>query len=136
MHLVVFNICRGKKLTNSTKTVSEFGKCLLRLVHSFISDWSNYFRFYCTAVLFHSNWNKNICLLSHLDRKKSVLYSVKCGASLHLVFQMSVIRGTYIALEHMNKLNGGQGGVIVNTASMAGKWVIMLHHAARINSND
>lgn len=33
---------------------------------------------------------------------------------------MSVIRGTYIALEHMNKLNGGQGGVIINTASMAG----------------
>lgn len=33
---------------------------------------------------------------------------------------MSVIRGTYIALEHMNKLNGGQGGVIVNTASVAG----------------
>ncbi|XP_034539716.1 15-hydroxyprostaglandin dehydrogenase [NAD(+)] [Notolabrus celidotus] len=33
---------------------------------------------------------------------------------------MGVIRGTYLALEHMNKLNGGRGGVIVNTASMAG----------------
>uniref|UniRef100_A0A3Q2PWW8 15-hydroxyprostaglandin dehydrogenase [NAD(+)] n=1 Tax=Fundulus heteroclitus TaxID=8078 RepID=A0A3Q2PWW8_FUNHE len=33
---------------------------------------------------------------------------------------MSVIRGTYMALEQMNKLKGGRGGVIVNTASMAG----------------
>ncbi|XP_041864895.1 15-hydroxyprostaglandin dehydrogenase [NAD(+)]-like [Melanotaenia boesemani] len=33
---------------------------------------------------------------------------------------MGSIRGTYVALEHMNKLNGGQGGVIINTASMAG----------------
>ncbi|XP_047463876.1 15-hydroxyprostaglandin dehydrogenase [NAD(+)]-like [Mugil cephalus] len=33
---------------------------------------------------------------------------------------MGVIRGTYVALEHMNKLSGGRGGVIVNTASMAG----------------
>ncbi|XP_011481423.1 15-hydroxyprostaglandin dehydrogenase [NAD(+)] [Oryzias latipes] len=33
---------------------------------------------------------------------------------------MGVIRATYIALEYMNKLNGGKGGVIVMTASMAG----------------
>uniref|UniRef100_UPI0037E93146 15-hydroxyprostaglandin dehydrogenase [NAD(+)] n=1 Tax=Semicossyphus pulcher TaxID=241346 RepID=UPI0037E93146 len=33
---------------------------------------------------------------------------------------MGVIRGTYLALEHMSKLNGGRGGVIVSTASMAG----------------
>ncbi|KAM4727406.1 15-hydroxyprostaglandin dehydrogenase [NAD(+)] [Anableps anableps] len=33
---------------------------------------------------------------------------------------MSVIRGTYIALERMNKLKGGRGGIIINTASMAG----------------
>ncbi|XP_042287673.1 15-hydroxyprostaglandin dehydrogenase [NAD(+)] [Thunnus maccoyii] len=31
-----------------------------------------------------------------------------------------VIRVTYLALEHMNKLKGGRGGVIVNTASIAG----------------
>ncbi|XP_013770164.1 15-hydroxyprostaglandin dehydrogenase [NAD(+)]-like isoform X2 [Pundamilia nyererei] len=31
-----------------------------------------------------------------------------------------VIRGTYLALEHMRKTNGGGGGVIVNIASMAG----------------
>lgn len=31
-----------------------------------------------------------------------------------------VIRGTYLALEHMRKTNGGRGGVIVNIASMAG----------------
>ncbi|XP_047235338.1 15-hydroxyprostaglandin dehydrogenase [NAD(+)] [Girardinichthys multiradiatus] len=37
--------------------------------------------------------------------------------SINLV---SVIRGTYIALEHMNKLSGGKGGVIINTASLAG----------------
>ncbi|XP_059207596.1 15-hydroxyprostaglandin dehydrogenase [NAD(+)]-like isoform X1 [Centropristis striata] len=33
---------------------------------------------------------------------------------------MGVIRGTYLALEHMSKLSGGRGGVIVNTASIAG----------------
>ncbi|XP_071377067.1 15-hydroxyprostaglandin dehydrogenase [NAD(+)]-like [Centroberyx affinis] len=33
---------------------------------------------------------------------------------------MGVVRGTYLTLEHMNKLTGGQGGVVVNVASMAG----------------
>ncbi|CAI5642873.1 15-hydroxyprostaglandin dehydrogenase [NAD(+)] [Oreochromis niloticus] len=30
------------------------------------------------------------------------------------------IRGTYLALEHMNKSKGGQGGVIINVSSLAG----------------
>ncbi|XP_030603196.1 15-hydroxyprostaglandin dehydrogenase [NAD(+)]-like [Archocentrus centrarchus] len=33
---------------------------------------------------------------------------------------MGAIRGTYLGLEHMSKLSGGRGGVILNTASMAG----------------
>ncbi|TWW74518.1 15-hydroxyprostaglandin dehydrogenase [NAD(+)]-like [Takifugu flavidus] len=33
---------------------------------------------------------------------------------------VALFRVTYLALEYMNKLNGGRGGVIVNTASMAG----------------
>uniref|UniRef100_A0AAQ6IPC2 15-hydroxyprostaglandin dehydrogenase n=1 Tax=Anabas testudineus TaxID=64144 RepID=A0AAQ6IPC2_ANATE len=33
---------------------------------------------------------------------------------------LGVIRGTYTAMEHMNKLTGGRGGVIINTASTAG----------------
>ncbi|KAF3841109.1 hypothetical protein F7725_006971 [Dissostichus mawsoni] len=33
---------------------------------------------------------------------------------------VAVVRFTYLALEHMNEMTGGQGGVIVNTASMAG----------------
>ncbi|KAK2828063.1 hypothetical protein Q5P01_019097 [Channa striata] len=33
---------------------------------------------------------------------------------------LGVVRGTYVALQHMNKLTGGRGGVVVNTASMAG----------------
>ncbi|XP_071316846.1 15-hydroxyprostaglandin dehydrogenase [NAD(+)]-like [Trachinotus anak] len=37
--------------------------------------------------------------------------------SINLV---GVIRVAYLALEHMNKLTGGRGGVIVNTASLAG----------------
>ncbi|KAJ8276757.1 hypothetical protein COCON_G00085090 [Conger conger] len=32
----------------------------------------------------------------------------------------AVIRGTYLALQHMKKDTGGEGGVIVNTASIAG----------------
>lgn len=31
-----------------------------------------------------------------------------------------MFRVTYLALEYMNKLTGGRGGVIVNTASVAG----------------
>uniref|UniRef100_A0A669E089 15-hydroxyprostaglandin dehydrogenase n=1 Tax=Oreochromis niloticus TaxID=8128 RepID=A0A669E089_ORENI len=31
------------------------------------------------------------------------------------------IRGAYLVIEHMNKLTGGRGGVIVNVASIAGK---------------
>ncbi|XP_061819003.1 15-hydroxyprostaglandin dehydrogenase [NAD(+)]-like isoform X2 [Nerophis lumbriciformis] len=31
---------------------------------------------------------------------------------------VAVIRGTYLALQHMNKMAGGQGGVIVNISSM------------------
>ncbi|KAL2094775.1 hypothetical protein ACEWY4_009494 [Coilia grayii] len=31
-----------------------------------------------------------------------------------------VIRGTYLALDHMKKENGGRGGVIINISSMAG----------------
>lgn len=37
------------------------------------------------------------------------------------VLQVGAIRGCYLALEHMSKLSGGRGGVIVNTASMAGE---------------
>lgn len=33
---------------------------------------------------------------------------------------VSVIRGTYLAMDHMNKLNGGRGGVIIITSSLAG----------------
>ncbi|XP_028322754.1 15-hydroxyprostaglandin dehydrogenase [NAD(+)]-like isoform X2 [Gouania willdenowi] len=33
---------------------------------------------------------------------------------------MGVIRGTYLAMEQMNKQSGGQGGVIINTSSLAG----------------
>ncbi|XP_037605075.1 15-hydroxyprostaglandin dehydrogenase [NAD(+)]-like [Sebastes umbrosus] len=43
--------------------------------------------------------------------------------SINLV---AVIRVAYLALEHMNKLNGGQGGVIVNTASTAGLGSLLL----------
>ncbi|KAG7320679.1 hypothetical protein KOW79_015094 [Hemibagrus wyckioides] len=31
-----------------------------------------------------------------------------------------VVRGTYLVLEHMKKQNGGNGGVIINVASLAG----------------
>ncbi|KAK9536859.1 hypothetical protein VZT92_006612 [Zoarces viviparus] len=44
----------------------------------------------------------------------------KCWERAVSVNLMGVIRGTYLALEHMSKLSGGRGGVIVNTASLAG----------------
>ncbi|XP_071375377.1 15-hydroxyprostaglandin dehydrogenase [NAD(+)]-like [Centroberyx affinis] len=38
---------------------------------------------------------------------------------------MGVVRGSYLALEHMSKLTGGQGGVIINMASIAGLEPVM-----------
>uniref|UniRef100_G3N9A5 15-hydroxyprostaglandin dehydrogenase n=1 Tax=Gasterosteus aculeatus aculeatus TaxID=481459 RepID=G3N9A5_GASAC len=38
---------------------------------------------------------------------------------------VAVVRVTYIALEHMNKMSGGRGGVIINTASMAGLFPLL-----------
>ncbi|XP_039204769.1 15-hydroxyprostaglandin dehydrogenase [NAD(+)] isoform X1 [Crotalus tigris] len=37
---------------------------------------------------------------------------------------ISVIRGTYIGLEYMKIENGGSGGAIINTASLAGLWPV------------
>lgn len=34
--------------------------------------------------------------------------------------QSGLVRGTYLALDHMKKQNGGKGGVIINIASLAG----------------
>lgn len=39
---------------------------------------------------------------------------------LYLCLQTSVIKGTYLALEHMSKEYGKQGGTIINVSSMAG----------------
>lgn len=36
------------------------------------------------------------------------------------VLQTSVIKGTYLALEHMSKEYGKEGGTIINVSSMAG----------------
>ncbi|XP_077978972.1 15-hydroxyprostaglandin dehydrogenase [NAD(+)]-like [Glandiceps talaboti] len=36
------------------------------------------------------------------------------------VNQKSVIRGTYLAVNHMGVKNGGNGGIVINTASIAG----------------
>lgn len=35
--------------------------------------------------------------------------------------QVSVISGTYLGLDYMSKQNGGEGGIIINMASLAGK---------------
>lgn len=36
------------------------------------------------------------------------------------IFQIGVMNGTYLAYDKMSKSNGGNGGIIINTASMAG----------------
>ncbi|XP_077869056.1 15-hydroxyprostaglandin dehydrogenase [NAD(+)]-like [Saccoglossus kowalevskii] len=38
----------------------------------------------------------------------------------------AVIRGTYLAVEHMGTKNGGNGGVVINTASTSGFYAIPL----------
>lgn len=47
--------------------------------------------------------------------------------SIHSLLLLGVIRGAYLVLQHMNKLTGDQGGIIVNTAPMAGKAPDLLH---------
>ncbi|XP_062309454.1 15-hydroxyprostaglandin dehydrogenase [NAD(+)] [Osmerus eperlanus] len=51
----------------------------------------------------------NAGIINERDWEKTVAVNL-CG----------VVRGTYLALEHMKKTSGGHGGVIVNVASMAG----------------
>lgn len=51
----------------------------------------------------------NAGIVNEKDWEKTVAINL-CG----------VVRGTYMALEHMKKTSGGIGGVIVNVASMAG----------------
>ena len=46
--------------------------------------------------------------------KRAIL---KCDASL---LQNAVVRGTLLGLQYMGKDKGGKGGVVVNTASIAG----------------
>ena len=38
-----------------------------------------------------------------------------------LSVQTSVVKGTYLALDHMSKEYGKSGGVVINVSSMAGK---------------
>lgn len=60
---------------------------------------------------------------SHSPKKTSVHYVL---VELYNCFlpQTSVIKGTYLALEHMSKEYGKEGGVIINVSSMAGKPLI------------
>ncbi|XP_076843170.1 15-hydroxyprostaglandin dehydrogenase [NAD(+)]-like isoform X2 [Brachyhypopomus gauderio] len=51
----------------------------------------------------------NAGILNEKDWEKTVSINL-CG----------MVRGTYLALDHMKKQRGGQGGVIVNVASLAG----------------
>lgn len=51
----------------------------------------------------------NAGVLDEADWEKTI--------SINLV---GVVKVAYLALDHMNKLTGGRGGVMVNTASMAG----------------
>ncbi|KAK2828073.1 hypothetical protein Q5P01_019107 [Channa striata] len=55
----------------------------------------------------------NAGIADEVDWKKTI--------SINLV---GIISGTYLALEHMNKLTGGQGGVIINMASITGVYPV------------
>lgn len=65
-----------------------------------------------------------LCLMAHLAHKGlsagiNAHRSTKTNPS-YSILQVGVIRGTYLALKHMNRLTGGRGGVIVSTSSIAG----------------
>ncbi len=36
--------------------------------------------------------------------------------------QIAMIEGVHLAIHHMSTRNGGQGGVVINTASVAGDY--------------
>ncbi len=37
--------------------------------------------------------------------------------------QVATIEGVHLAIHHMSTRNGGQGGVVINTASVAGEYI-------------
>lgn len=61
-----------------------------------------------------------------LEAKRNTVYVLLlCLMRMYICFlQTSVIKGTYLALDHMSKEFGKEGGVIINVSSMAGKAVI------------
>lgn len=50
---------------------------------------------------------------------------VAMTTTISFCLQISVIRGTYLALEHMSKENGKEGGTIINVSSMAGRLILI-----------
>lgn len=66
------------------------------------------YKLYTETLFLKNSYENEIYLITHL----------------YFLHQISVIRGTYIGLEYMKIENGGSGGAIINTASLAGKNIL------------
>lgn len=49
----------------------------------------------------------------------------------HTHTQVAMIEGVHLAIHHMSTRNGGHGGVVINTASVAGPYYINHTHMYR-----
>ena len=43
-----------------------------------------------------------------------------------MILQCAVIEGTYLAMEYMSTRKGGKGGIVINTASIAGTSLMII----------
>ena len=52
---------------------------------------------------------------------------------LWVIFQTGTIRGTLLAVEHMRRDKGGEGGIIINVASAGGKVDDSIFFCVKVN---
>uniref|UniRef100_A0A8C1VUU2 Zgc:56585 n=1 Tax=Cyprinus carpio TaxID=7962 RepID=A0A8C1VUU2_CYPCA len=80
-------------------------------------------RSFVEILLKNERWASNCVTVEKRLKERNCSWSsdlIVFSEGVLCLSQGGVVRGTYLALEHMKKENGGNGGVIVNVSSMAG----------------
>uniref|UniRef100_A0ABM0MPL5 15-hydroxyprostaglandin dehydrogenase [NAD(+)] n=1 Tax=Saccoglossus kowalevskii TaxID=10224 RepID=A0ABM0MPL5_SACKO len=82
----------------------------------------------CNNAGIGNEFKLDLCVAVNLVKRAWVRVNGAPGKDSILVIftQTAVIRGTYLAVEHMGTKNGGNGGVVINTASTSGFYAIPL----------